>query len=198
MPAGEYDLVLQLYEEPSGCLVETIGEKIVPITVTGGTSEVNSQDIGEVEVECRAGPRVGSDMRAFKFVNGEGQQRMINDMDGQYVLFHVWASWCAPCLQTMPNVKATVESHLQSPLTVVGLNIDEDAANAKQLAKTGGWNWAMNYVGADSAIARQLAVSSAPAYYLIGPNGKLIMSSNQWSDVQKSLNKSLPETPAEP
>ena len=198
VPAGEYDLVLQLYEEPSGCLVETIGEKIVPITVTDGTSKANVQDIGEVEVECRAGPRVGSDMRAFKFVNGEGQQRMVNDLDGQYVLFHVWASWCAPCLQTMPNLKATVESHSQSPLTVVGLNIDDDAVKAKQLSKTGGWNWAMNYVGADSAIARQLAVSTAPAYYLIGPNGKLIMSSNQWSEVRKILNETLPAAPAQP
>ena len=198
VPPGEYDLVIQLYEEPAGCLVDTIGEKIVPVVVTAERSESKVHDIGEIEVECHIGPRVGSDMRAFKFVDGEGQQRMVNDVDGQFVLFHVWASWCAPCLQTMPNLKATVESQSQSPLTVVGLNIDEDTAKAKQLAKTGGWHWAMNYVGPDSAIARQLAVSSAPAYFLIGPDGKLIMSSNQWSQVRKSLDEALPDTPAEP
>ena len=195
---GDYDLVIQLYEEPAGCLVDTIGEKIVPITVTAGTEMSKVQDIGEIEIECSTGPRVGSDMGAFKFVDAEGRQQAVYDMQGQYVLFHVWASWCAPCLQTMPNLKATIESHSQSPLTVVGLNIDEDLAKAKQLSKTGGWNWAMNYVGTDSAIARQLAVSTAPAYYLIGPNGKLIMSSNQWSELRKILDETLPAAPAEP
>ena len=191
VPPGDYDLVIQLYEEPAGCLVETIGEKIVPVTVTAGTSESKVHDIGTVEVECRTGPRVGSDMRAFKFVDTEGRRRAVNDMEGQFVLFHVWASWCTPCLRTMPNLKATIESHSQSPLAVVGLNIDEDAAKAKKLAMTGDWNWAMNYVGPNSAIARQLAVSSAPAYYLIGPDGKLVMSSSQWSDIQQSLTEAL-------
>ena len=195
---GDYDLVIQLYEEPAGCLVDTIGEKIVPITVTAGTEMSKVQNIGEIEIECRTGPRVGSDMGAFKFVDTEGRQQAVYDMEGQYVLFHVWASWCAPCLQTMPNLHATVESHSQSPLTVVGLNIDKDSAKAKQLSKTGGWNWAMNYVGPDSAIARQLAISSAPAYFLIGPDGKLVMSSDQWSDVRKALDEALPAAPSKP
>jgi hypothetical protein len=38
---------------------------------------------------------------------------------------------------------------------------------------------------------RQLAVSSVPAYYLIGPDGKLLGSANQWELVEKLLREEL-------
>ena len=31
VPTGTYDLVLQLYEQPAGCLVQTVGERVVPM-----------------------------------------------------------------------------------------------------------------------------------------------------------------------
>jgi hypothetical protein len=84
--------VIQLYEEPAGCLVETIGEKVVPITVTSQQADAGRMDIGDIEVECRIGPRVGSDMRAFQFTDSAGRVRYVDDLPGQYLLLHVWAT----------------------------------------------------------------------------------------------------------
>jgi uncharacterized GH25 family protein/thiol-disulfide isomerase/thioredoxin len=183
---GMYDLVIQLYEQPAGCLVETIGEKVVPIAVAGdqATGEV---ELGDVEVECRIGPRVGSDMRAFKFIDSEGRVRFVDEMKGRYVLFHVWASWCQPCLESMPELKATVEQYAGDLLTAVGLNIDEDTSAANALVQQGEWSWAQNYLGDDSEMMRQLGISSVPAYYLIGPEGKLVGSANAWSEIKQLL-----------
>jgi hypothetical protein len=38
---------------------------------------------------------------------------------------------------------------------------------------------------------RQLAVSSVPAYYLIGPDGKLIGSANQWEQIEQLLSAAM-------
>ena len=38
---------------------------------------------------------------------------------------------------------------------------------------------------------RLLAVSSVSAYYLIGPDGKLIGSSNTWEEAEKFLGDAL-------
>lgn len=189
VPAGEYDLVIQLYEEPAGCLVETIGQEIIPVSIETPAEKSNVKDLGEIVIACRSGPRVGSDMRAFKFIDADSRERNVGEMKGRYMLFHVWASWCEPCIASMPNLKSTIDGYEGKPLVVVGLNIDEASqqARAKALAQAGDWNWAMNYLGNDSAMMRQLAVSSVPAYYLIGPDGKLAMSSNQWTEVQKAL-----------
>jgi beta-lactamase regulating signal transducer with metallopeptidase domain/uncharacterized GH25 family protein/thiol-disulfide isomerase/thioredoxin len=189
--AGEYDLVIQLYEQPAGCLVETIGEKVVPIKITADQIGVGEVGIGDIDVECRIGPRVGTDMRAFEFTDSAGRVRQINDLSGKYVLFHAWATWCAPCVEAMPALKAAVEQHSDKPLTVVGLNIDKDVSAAKTMAEKQGWDWAHNYLGDDSTLMRQLAISSVPAYYLIGPNGKLIGSANQWEQIEELLGAEL-------
>ncbi len=204
---GEYDLVIQLYEQPAGCLVESIGEKVVPVTVAqNGQAEgvvgvdAMTEQLKDVVyykraivVPVRRGPRVGSDMRAYKFTDADGQVRMVGDLGGRYVLLDVWASWCQPCLASMPELKATVEKYADKPLTVVGLNVDKaaDAETAKALAKEGGWNWTQNYLGDDSDLMRQLGVSSVPAYYLIGPDGKLVGSASAWEQMAELLDAEL-------
>ena len=74
----------------------------------------------------------------------------------------------------------------------MGLNVDEDASAAKAMAERQGWDWAQNYLGPDSDLMRQLAVSSVPAYYLIGPDGRLLGSANQWQQIEQLLNGELP------
>lgn len=184
---GDYDLIVRLYEQPAGCLVETVGEKIVPIQVTGG----KTIDLGRIEVPCRAGPRPGSDMRAFEFLDSTGKKQSVSDMAGRHVLMHVWASWCAPCVASMPDIQSTVDDLAAQAVTFVGLNIDEDSNRASDLVKQMDWNWSQNYLGEDSSMARQLAISSVPTYYLIGPNGKLVASATDWTDIKQQLVDAL-------
>ena len=188
--AGEYDLVIRLYEQPAGCLVETVGEKIVPIRV----ESAGAISLGQIEVPCRAGPRVGSDMRNFEFVDLSGRKQSVNDLAGQYVLMHVWASWCGPCLESMPDLQATTESLTDRPVTFVGFNVDRDSAQASNLAQRKGWNWSHNYLGDDSVMALQLAISSVPTYYLIGSDGLLVASATEWTEIKKELFALLDES----
>jgi thiol-disulfide isomerase/thioredoxin len=191
VPPGAYDLIVQLYEQPAGCLVETIGEKIVPVTITKDQAAAEEVALGDIEVACHTGPRVGSDMRAFQFNDADGRARYIDDMKGRHVLFHVWASWCEPCRASMPALKASVEQQAADRLTVVGLNIDKDAAAARAIATQDRLNWAQNYLGDDSDLMRQLGISSVPAYYLIGPDGKLVGSFNRWEEAEMTLKDAL-------
>jgi len=191
VPPGEYDLVLQLYEQPAGCLVETIGTKVVPIDVTAADIQSGTKDLGSIEVPCRVGPRVGQFMTSYKFTDTTGEEHTIHDMKGRYVLMHVWASWCVPCLKSMPDIQATVAQLADKPITFVGLNIDKRPADAEILAERNHWNWSQNYLGDQSDMARQLAISSVPIYYLIGPDGRLVASTNEWSAMKEKVETAL-------
>lgn len=180
---GDYDLVIRLYEQPAGCLVETVGEKIVPVHV----DRDGRIDLGRIEVPCRVGPRPGSDMRAFSFTDMTGKKQLVDDLEGGFALMHVWASWCAPCIESMPEVKHLSEKLTGRGVTFVGLNIDGDTERAKAAAARLRLTWAQNYLGEDSDMAKQLALSSVPAYYFIGPDGKLIASDSQWKEIKKKL-----------
>jgi hypothetical protein len=72
------------------------------------------------------------------------------------------------------------------------LNLDKDPAAAQAMADEQGWEWAHNYLGDDSVLMRQLAVSTAPAYFLIGPDGKLVGSANEWQQIAQLLERELP------
>jgi thiol-disulfide isomerase/thioredoxin len=179
---GEYDLVVRLYEQPVGCLVETVGEKVVPVKAYAS----GAINLGAIDVPCRAGPRPGTDMSAYRFTDVEGRERLVGDMSGRYVLMHVWASWCEPCLATMPEVEAAAQRFGADKAVFVGLNVDRDKPAAKSLAERRHWNWAQNYLGDDSDMVRQLAISSVPVYYLIGPDGLLVHAG---ADAAQALSK---------
>lgn len=187
VPVGEYDLSIQLYEQPEGCLVETIGTRVVPIVVTEADVAAEQKRVGAVDVECRVGPRIGQNMQAYHFVDTAGQQLSIQKMKGQHVLLHVWASWCRPCLDSMPAIRATMQDVGEKRVTFVGLNIDDDPTRAKELVDKNEWNWSQNYLGGHSDMARQLAISTVPTYYLINPEGLLITSTNDWTTMQRKI-----------
>jgi thiol-disulfide isomerase/thioredoxin len=191
VPPGTYDLVLRLYEQPAGCLVETVGEKVVTINVAKGDVASGSKDVGRIQVECRSGPRVGEFMGLYKFTDATGRMRSIQDMKGRHVLLHVWASWCEPCLESLPDIQATVARLEARPVTFVGLNVDKNASAAKELSRKRGWNWSQNYLGDSSDMARQLAISSVPTYFLVGPDGTLVASAVDWLEMKEKLEASI-------
>jgi thiol-disulfide isomerase/thioredoxin len=159
--------------------------------VTSADLAAGGKDLGTIEVACRVGPRVGENMQAYAFVDETGRQQHIADLGGRLVLLHVWASWCAPCLATLPELVATADELADAPVTLIGLNIDADAAAGERMATARGLVWAQNYLGEDSTTARQLAVSSAPAYFLIGADGKLLRSSTEWEEIKAAINAAL-------
>ena len=44
-------------------------------------------------------------------------------------------------------------------------------------------------------MARQLAISSAPTYYLIGPDGLLVASATEWAQIKEKLEAALAAPP---
>jgi thiol-disulfide isomerase/thioredoxin len=47
---------------------------------------------------------------------------------GKIVYLDIWASWCAPCLRSMPELDALREKFRGQPFEVVAVNVDHDAA----------------------------------------------------------------------
>lgn len=187
--AGSYDLVIQLYEKPNGCLVESIGQKVIPVKITAEDVNSGSVSLGNIEIPCRVGPRIGSDMYGYSFIDVDGRKRDVAEMEGKYVVFQFWATWCGPCLASMPKVKLTSQRANSEKLVIVGYNIDEDKAAASEYAKRNELNWSQNYLGSSSEIMQQLAISSIPSYFVIGPDRKLVMTSTDWIEVEKKLGE---------
>ncbi|NBT58011.1 TlpA family protein disulfide reductase [bacterium] len=54
-----------------------------------------------------------------------GQRVSLHDFQGRSVLMNFWATWCEPCLEEMPSLKALEKNYRSHGLTVLAINIEE-------------------------------------------------------------------------
>ena len=67
--------------------------------------------------------------------NSDDEFTTIREVIGknQAVLIDFWASWCGPCIQSMPVLKQRAEGLKDIGVVVAGMNVESDVAVAKQI-----------------------------------------------------------------
>jgi thiol-disulfide isomerase/thioredoxin len=100
-------------------------------------------------------PASRPDVSDFRFESRRGVER-IGDYSGRVVVIDVWASWCAPCVESIPRLVALSERHRDTPFDLVGLSVDR-----------GGWDDIDPFLERRPEINYKVAVPhSAPAFQL--------------------------------
>lgn len=108
-----------------------------------------------------------------------GKQLRISELRGSPVLIDFWASWCQPCMESLPETNALSKKYAGRGLKVLGVNIEGDVAKAEKAAQglklafpilmaepdaAGAFNWK----------ARQMTeyrITSIPYMVLVGRDG---------------------------
>jgi thiol-disulfide isomerase/thioredoxin len=113
----------------------------------------------------------------FAFETPAGAKTSLAALRGNYVLVDFWATWCAPCVAKLDEVEHLRERFKgDKPLLVVGANLDAQAERAREFLKNKPLPWQHALLGdwAATDVPRRFAVSSVPAYVLIGPDGRIL------------------------
>lgn len=106
----------------------------------------------------------------------DGRSLVADYLRGRVVLIDVWATWCAPCLAAMPDLKDLQATHGDS-LAIVGVNLDHlSRRDLRQwLARRGiTWTQVHDGRGPDGPVATRLGVTSLPRTLLYDHRGRLI------------------------
>ncbi|HEX4826553.1 MAG TPA: TlpA disulfide reductase family protein [Candidatus Polarisedimenticolaceae bacterium] len=92
---------------------------------------------------------------------------------GGVLIIDYWASWCTPCLQELPHLEKLFESRSAKGLTVLAINVDEDAATARASAKKIGLT--MTIALNDNEFFRKLNVQqlSLPTTLVVDRQGRM-------------------------
>ncbi len=106
-----------------------------------------------------------------------GQKISLTDHRGSYVLLHFWGTWCGPCRIDTPYL---VKAHelLGHHIRFIGIAVDNDEEAMQDYVKKQGMNWAqvhVPHVYPAEGIVAAYKVRGYPAYYLIGPEGEVVL-----------------------
>ncbi len=72
----------------------------------------------------RAEPRAGERLPPWDGIKLEGT---MPEIAGRVLLVDFWASWCAPCKASFPDLAEIHRDYAQRGVTIVGISVDKDA-----------------------------------------------------------------------
>jgi len=122
-------------------------------------------------------PKVGQAAPDIVLNDREGKQTKLSSLKGKVVLLDFWASWCGPCRHENPNVVKVYNKYKEQGFTVFSVSLDDNQQKWLQAIEKDGlaWEWHVSDLqGWRSAGAALYAVTSIPATFLIGKDGKIV------------------------
>lgn len=186
VPAGTYDLEFQIYSKPSGCLVDPLAVKLVPVTVTEADAKKGALAVPEITAIVVPVPEVGT-IPELSFTTSAGKTGSLADCRGKFTLVHFWASWCGPCKQQLPAVHKLHAQYSSKGLSVLGLSLDDEVGIWQSAVKELSTPWPQGRLGVGSAAG----VSSVPAYWVLDPSGKIVAKGYDTDEIGVALRGKL-------
>lgn len=109
----------------------------------------------------------------------EGEPVTLADFKDKVVLVDFWATWCVPCVKSMPDLQKLQEKYAEKGLSVVGISLDEKGAEkVKPFLSKKKFTYTM-LLDKDTAHPtwKAFGVHGIPALFLINKEGILVQ---QW------------------
>jgi cytochrome c-type biogenesis protein len=103
-----------------------------------------------------------------------GETFSLDDFRGEVVLLNLWATWCGPCKEEMPELGAISTDYHADGLVVIGVNIDRTVDNAtiQQFALDHGAGFRIAK-DPDNTFSSEFRASGVPETVLIDRNGEI-------------------------
>jgi peroxiredoxin len=101
-----------------------------------------------------------------------GPNLRLQEQRGQVVLVNFWATWCGPCRQELPHLNRLHDKYRASGFQLLGINIDDDARVASELATRLGIKFPV-LLDTDKKVSRLYDMSAMPATVVIDRDGRV-------------------------
>lgn len=146
-------------------------------------------------IEALKRVEIGATAPDFTQNDADGNPIKFSDIysANKVTLIDFWASWCGPCRAENPNVVDAFKKYNDKGFTVFGVSLDNskerwlEAIEDDQLT----WEHVSNLEGWNNPAAKDYAVNSIPASFLVDQNGVILGANLRGEDLHTKLAELL-------
>jgi thiol-disulfide isomerase/thioredoxin/outer membrane lipoprotein-sorting protein len=131
-----------------------------------------------------AGNRVdltGKEAPLFRGVSLDGKTYNLAELKGKPVLLDFWATWCGPCIRSMPTLEKIHADYRDQGLVVLGIDVGEKRETVEKFLQTKPIPYPV-IMGDEAGIPAAYGITVYPTFVMIGPDGKVAATQFGLSD----------------
>jgi thiol-disulfide isomerase/thioredoxin len=145
---------------------------------------------------------LGKTAPAIAGTDVDGKPVSLGDLKGKVVLIDFWATWCPPCVASIPSLSALAQKHQDRGFVILGVNVDamhEDVKETKTalsvvrrflLKHRVPWTNLLNGQGKED-FAKAYQVEQIPANFLVGRDGTIIAVEQSGEMLERAVVNAL-------
>jgi peroxiredoxin len=108
----------------------------------------------------------------FTLARLDGKQLSLADLKGSVVILDFWATWCGPCVASLPHLDKIYQDHQKAGLKVFAVDLREAREKVQQFVDAKNLSIPV-LMDTDGAVAKLYFVQGIPQTVVIGKDGKV-------------------------
>ncbi len=125
---------------------------------------------------------VGNKIPDVTGVRLDGVQETVSTYEGQAVLLDFWATWCGPCIKSIPKMVELDEGLPENEFEILSISVDEKIETVTEFQASKPMDWANWHVGPKADLLQTWAVRGYPTYILVDHDGTIVARQHDLND----------------
>lgn len=139
----------------------------------------------------------GNVLPAFECFSEDGKSVKISDYRGKAVVLDFWASWCGPCRQEIPNLKAIYDEYKDKDVAFLSVSIDSKKADWTKAVKAEQMLWTQAWVkDSGKAVMTTMQFGGIPFILVLDKEGRIYKKNVRGNQIREALKEVLSGKPA--